>query len=513
MEFNNNLYKRQFILGPGFVDKLEGWNKIKINEDYFLTTHPCLETNSVKCGFLSLTMLGFALDYENPGYNNIEILYKLINRVKKTDDIFEFSAKLCGRYIIIFDNGSEPVIFNDTVGLRQIVYYKNNSNQYWCASQAGIIADLFGMRPDKKYLNDFFYNKEIIQNLTQWWPGDHTGFTEIRQLLPNHYLNLKTGKTIRFWPLQKDKIKQSPVNESAERASGILKSIMNSANKRFELAQGFTAGFDSRILLAASKDFLKNTIFFTKKNISLNKDSNDMKIPCIIASKLAIDYRVFKCDSKKINEELKEIFIFNTTPSRFNELDQLRILEVQSLFNAWPAKKVFVTGAYDGITKSHYNFKSKKLTPEVLASLAHMGGNKIAIKLFSDWLREEGVAIENTGYSILDIFYWEQRAGRWEAMLALEYDLVHETFAPFNCRELLTTILAVKAKYRRFPYYRFHRLLIKNLWPELLFFPINPVGKRFTIKKIVKDRIFNTDLGFLLLKKTRELFKKSQKRY
>jgi len=168
MEFKNNINNRQFILGPKFVNSLENWQKINIANNYFLTAHPSLDVNSVKHDNFSLTMLGFVLDYENPKDNNIEILFKLIKKIKIKDVIFDLTKKFCGRYIFIFSDYKGAWIFNDTTGLRQIVYTMGTIKESWVSSQADLIADLLELEQEKKYLKEFFYTPNIIKNLAQW---------------------------------------------------------------------------------------------------------------------------------------------------------------------------------------------------------------------------------------------------------------------------------------------------------------------------------------------------------
>jgi hypothetical protein len=62
--------------------------------------------------------------------------------------------------------------------------------------------------------------------------------------------------------------------------------------------------------------------------------------------------------------------------------------------------------------------------------------------------------------------------GKWQALSTLEYDLVHETFIPFNNRHLLKIMLAADPKKRK--KYDFYKMIIGELWPELLEIPVNP---------------------------------------
>jgi len=171
--------------------------------------------------------------------------------------------------------------------------------------------------------------------------------------------------------------------------------------------------------------------------LSLSEESEDILIPQNIANKFNINHTIYKCNNKEINKDLEKMFVNHLKPTRFNSKDQLRHTDIKNLINLWPKNNIFITGAINEITKQHYGYKSKKITPEILAYLANMNGNTIAIELFNQWLSEYRKTITGSNFKLLDIFYWEQRSGKWEAMIQLEYDLVHETLSPFNCRSFL----------------------------------------------------------------------------
>jgi hypothetical protein len=105
-----------------------------------------------------------------------------------------------------------------------------------------------------------------------------------------------------------------------------------------------------------------------------------------------------------------------------------------------------------------------------------MGNDVFATRSFEKWLN----GINDTfNYDVFDLFYWEQRCGNWLAMSQLEFDIAwKDIFTPFNCRELLVTMLAAKEKYRKPPKYKLYWEVMSQLWPEVLSVPINPQKKK-----------------------------------
>src|SRR5262249_41331855 len=86
------------------------------------------------------------------------------------------------------------------------------------------------------------------------------------------------------------------------------------------------------------------------------------------------------------------------------------------------------------------------------------------------WLKSIG----NT-YNVhpLDLFYWELRS-RFSAMDQGEWDIAQESFTPYNCRRYLATMLAVDERYRSHDDPIHYRLMIRNLWPDVLSEAVNP---------------------------------------
>jgi hypothetical protein len=103
-----------------------------------------------------------------------------------------------------------------------------------------------------------------------------------------------------------------------------------------------------------------------------------------------------------------------------------------------------------------------------------------------------GRAKKTNGIELLDLFYWEIIMGNWQAGATLEWDIVQDCLAPFNCRELLSTLLGVDAKYRDHDNPIWYKKLIQSLWPGLLLEPINP--KRFA--KQIREMLRNLLIKF-----------------
>lgn len=462
------LFRRQFILGPHFVQRLKSWRKLKIRDSLYLTVHPDLPLLQTDYRDMSLTLLGYILDPYEPKANDNDIINRLIRQINATDDIFQHTENLGGRWILILDDGEDIRLFNDATGLRQVFYTSDTSQTIWCASQPGIIAEELNLGIDDEARHEFIDSPEFKNNIEYWWPGDSSPFKEIQHLLPNHYLDLKKGVCIRYWPDKK--LDYISLEKGVEKSAEIVKGLIKSAFNRFDLAFTITAGLDTRVLLAASREVSGSVYYYTLLCYGLTKESPDVKIPSELLSKLGIKHSLIVCPSH-MDGEFKEIYKRNVSTAHDGWGNT-----AQGIYWHYPQEKVSVKGNAIEAARCFYyrTMKVEKVDARELAKLTEMGENPFAVKHFESWLSEaEGIA-NRCNINILDLFYWEQRMGNWQAMSQLEWDIAQEVFTPFNCRSLLTTLLSVDKKYRRPPDYKLFKKLIIYFWPEALAEKINP---------------------------------------
>ena len=113
-----------------------------------------------------------------------------------------------------------------------------------------MLARIAGLEPcleARKFVDGF------SRRVSQWWlPGDGQLFRGAKQLLPNHRLNLRTGETTRYW--NGDPAPEDSAEECMTRATARLSGLLRAAARRYPLAIGLSAGWDSRLILSACRD-------------------------------------------------------------------------------------------------------------------------------------------------------------------------------------------------------------------------------------------------------------------
>lgn len=467
------LYRRQFVLGPRFAEQLAGWKRITVTSNLNLTVHPDLQAQQVALDNNKITLLGYILDPNRPEATDAEILKDLLFKLNTCDDLddsFKWTDDFGGRWILIVDDGKEIRLFNDATGLRQVFYTTvSSSGEIWCASQPGMLAMLLNLEMDSEaveFINSYQKLNGIWSSKEYFWPGDTSPYREIVHLLPNHYLNLGTGVCRRFWP-SRNLISMGP-GEAVARCSQLLANIMNSAARRFPLALTLTAGLDTRMILASSRQIKDSVHYFTMIYWDRTKDSPDIKVPSRLLKKLGLKHHIIQCPDS-MEKEFADLYRANVTTAH----DVYGTI-AEGLYHYYSQDRVCVKGNCVEIAK----FRNRQpesddgtITPETLARVTRYPTHPFALKAFEKWLAD---AKCRSNISVWDLFQWEIKHGGWQAMSQLEWDIVQEVFTPFNCRSLLTTLLSVDESYRKIPDFTLYKSIIAELWPEVLSEPVNP---------------------------------------
>lgn len=463
------LYRRQFFLG---VDDLPGfpkWNRQEIAGKHRLCAHPDLPVTHSEMQGKSLTLLGYILDPDSPSANDRQIVEGLLGRFAKGSDLPSLTYRMGGRWVIIAHDGEKTVLFHDATGLRQIYYFRTGRQETVCASQPGLIAETFKILPDPQAI-EYIKSRGGSDSEVYWMPGDASQYQGVRAVLPNHRLDLNDGEVTRYWP-NDGHLQSISLDQGVTQAIGLLRGLLESARRRYPLSIAMTAGWDSRLMLALAKDAKADLYCYTLTYPDLSERSRDIWVPAKLLKNINLAHHIIKYP-ELIDRSFKAIFKRNSSA-----LHEAYCADAQALFDCYPSDRMCVTGDVAEIVKCYYRIAGgsrSKFSAAELASISKVGQHKFAINAFESWLSKI-TGDEQIG--LLDLFCWEQTAGRWHAQIRAEYDIAQESFAPLNCRKLLETMLSVGEQYRVAPDNQLFRRIISALWSELLLVPINPREK------------------------------------
>jgi hypothetical protein len=490
---DTRLFLKQFLIGPEVVAGLQGWKTVFVREDIVVTHHPDLNVVQVRGVQASLTLLGYLLDPLNPHADDETILQGLLAQCVSFEELRAATDKCGGRWVLIATHAERTRLFTDALGLRQAFFTPQlHRKGVWVCSQPGLLAECLGFEIDaagRAFVDSYTFRS----NAEYRWPAAATLYREVRHLLPNHWLDLSTGRSFRYWP--REPLLPVEPDVAADRLARLLPRMVEAAASRFDLALGITAGWDSRLVLAASRAVSDRLAYVTVRQNSMPDTAADLVVPARLLARLGLSHTV--------------ITAFPVMSAEFSYRFKRSVClahdhyggDAEALLTWSQRRKVAMTGS--GAEVGRCSFRSqlpdadrRSITAADLAHLQRMAIEKFAIHEFQLWLTG---AADRRGVKLLDLFEWEQGHGNWLAMTQLEFDSAwQDIFTPYNCRDVLVTLLSVDERYRKKPDYLLYRTAIARLWPDVLVEPINPktpanlatrVGRRLRRLRNIRRRL------------------------
>jgi len=461
------LFRRQFLLSPDSDARVAGWHARSLRRYGKVFVHPDLPVTQRSTAALELTLLGFAVDPRNANSTDAEILEAMMMRAKSARDVLKLSAILGGRWVLIAIDPQSGLLFTDPMGLRE-VYYLIGAEP-WCASQFRHIAQPLGLEIDSTIRDGFMSSNYAREHPEYFWPGDLTPYREIKHLTPNHFLDLDTMLPERFWP--DNQLPARSLAQCVDEAAPLFEGLLRGAHHRFPLALPITAGFDSRTILAATRSFAKDVFHYTLRPHDMNSDHEDLEITGRLLRQLGLQHHQIRCPSAT-SRDFWTLYDESVSPAH-----TIASRLAEGLSQEYRPGHVSLSGHGSEIYRCfYYHGGNHPLAVDGtwLANKVGMRGVPGAEEVFGSWLKGAQSAADSSGIMILDLFYWENRVGRWAANGQAQWDIVHERFTPSNCRVLLECMLSADRLNRLAPHYRLNQRLIRALWPELLRIPFNP---------------------------------------
>lgn len=438
-------------------------------------------------------IIGYIIDPYNPEFSNTDIIANLINKNSLKDALLE-AEDLSGRFVIIWGDEKNICLFHDATGFREIYYYLSSSTIF-CGSTPDIINKYAGIEQDKDESITEFINSAEYRS-SGFWIGNGTPLKHVYHLQPNFYLDLLNKGCLRYWPYENRK--EIDIKEAARTMAQILKGTMFCAAKRYVLHQALTAGYDSRLLLAAVKDHTDQIKFSVNKVQHTTNRVADIKIPRLVARKFNLDFEVVEIDNERVEADFREVYFRNNVFSRELHLPVFYDAHRKGFDNTY-----WVTGSFGNeVLRIIFPLKKRNITSLDIAKRFNYSKYSYAVHAIETWMNEAREVYNKYGYNLVNMFYWEQFTGNWETLGGSEGSIIREEIRPFNCRKLITTYISLKDKYRYKDHPVGHLMTIKYLWKDLLKVPVAAYINlpsywikrisRFIGLEITADRIYNS---------------------
>jgi hypothetical protein len=454
-------FRRQFLLTRSPIATLADWTCLQIDQ-YYLYVHPDLEVTESKGAPALVILIGYIFDPSNPAKRNEEIVSEIISLVNGFEDLIAAIKPFAGNYALIYRDETKLAILHDAYGVREI-YYCTQPNRVICGSQPNLLETFskpkLEITSSQNILDFYKYDMKPIR-LGRLWVGDETYYQDVRHLVPNHYLDIRLLTAKRYWPNRR--LERMDLHTAVMKSCNYLKGTLQAVTSRYAAMMAVTSGWDSRSLLAASKEIHDKIYYFINKEPPLNDKSPDIRIPRGIFNKLNIPFHIHDV-SGPVDEEFKKVFLSNTFWANEHLLP--------TIYNVYFKKhqdKVNLLGLGE-LGRVYYGEAPSDLDGYYLARSLKYKRSRYAIRQCERWLWEAGRIAQAFNVDIMKLFLWENLIANWGAVGNSESDIAIEEFDPYSSHYICEIMLSFDRTQGDL-----FKGMIKEMWPELLDFPFNP---------------------------------------
>ncbi len=285
------------------------------------------------------------------------------------------------------------------------------------------------------------------------------------RLLPNHAICLDDWQIKRIWPTNGAYL--SPGKDPGQTTALIADKVQSNVGAVVKEGRGYihlTAGFDSRMVLAASRPYIGSSIFETIRSSSLGT-----RLDCLIAAALAKRFGLAHEFLDFVEPGAHEVnsWLWRTGYCIYDAVTQLA-----ATIKKYDRRCHSLTGTCGEIGRAYYwsaaDINGDEVDAQTLVERLKLPVTAITLTKAEKWL--VGLPVSKPSL-IWDLAYIEQRLGCWGGPSVYGHDVSHPSLSPFNSRNIYKNILSLPEEYRCS--HDFVRAFIKRLWPDLLQVPFN----------------------------------------
>ena len=465
------MFKNHYILTNKNIKPPYVCRSYKIG-DYTLITGKEIQTfisNNKKFTLIGYTFHCYNSKTEQEIVNHLSIL--------ENEKILDEIDNLCGHFVLI-SNKKELKIYTDACSSFKVFYGKSDKYSF-IGSDPKILCQFhdFTFHTNKEK-NTFYQSEYFLRENTK--VGHHTRYKDIYQLVSNHCLLVTDLKSERVFP--RNQREELSMTDASKKLIPIFENIITQIKKRYTIFTSITAGYDSRLLMAATKKFSKNIRYYTFKLPDTSEELIDYTLPKKMCSDLGLDYLSIRIDhlDKETIKEIQSIY----------DLPKLR--PFQQYRNIFPENKkpnILLVGFVSEIAKNYLERVRVKDGKDVVRAI-HSPDNKYLSIYYQNWLKRNQTTINDLGYELLDFIHWEQDITNFAGQNTYYAHHYTNLFSIFNSREIIKIMLATNPKLRDGKDTTFFKYLIEKMWKDLLSYPFNPTRKNKIILLMKKIRIY-----------------------
>lgn len=405
-----------------------------------------------------LIILGDAVDLQTG--DALNLASTLLSDVSDIQSLIVKEYYIGGKYVIFYHYNDKYYIVGDATCSIPIYYINSVDRGFVSASNIWNIILRHDFEKDE-YLLRIRNGGDIFQAM----PYDYTVYKEVRQLLPNHYLEVTSEKiTVRRFVNQPEPELSLLPEEAAKKTLPWIKNLTKYYMSKYDVCCPITAGRDSRVVLAFLKTQNTRVPCYTIKHDYFSGEEQDLTVPVELCKKAGLPYSQIQ-DVNLSSEKIKEVDAI----LGFGMYSQ-QTLKIANTVQAFCQGRAIINGdiiGQVGKCSLHRDIPERLATPSYFLCKLHNYSKEAKIAL-KEWMDE--IKKSNESVSIFDLFSVENRMGRWAAQGNLIYNTIGQYyFNIFNSRCVIYTWTRVPRKMRKVS--TIHIELIKLLDIDLLDLP------------------------------------------
>lgn len=449
-------FKGQFLLSHNIDKPFQYWASVEL-QDWFL--HFCTALRLTKILDRGLNIVGYILGWAITSDGvllgeiySVGLSTSAPNFVETTERIIE---SLSGRFIAILISENHQRVYLDPAGQLSAVY---NNKSCEVASSLFLISEYTEPTGDLAQQLNF-------PEADAYFPFGITHSCDVWRLIPNHFLDLAIFEMIRHWPRDGEldiRTSEKPYEVAAQIGKKLQQNIQ-AISEVLPISIPLTAGMDSRMLLAASKNIFHNVQFHTIR-IPDQAAELDCKVAIAISRRFRLKHKILEWQkpSKKDLNDWQIRSGFACSGRTWTGVSTVRQLS--------PDLAVLV-GLCGEVGRSFlwtiHDFETLNIDASEILRRLGFPEHHLLLDGAMRWL--EALPAENP-FTILDLLYLEQRLGCWAGPSHIGH--IHNVqIVPLSDRAIFAMMLSLPDEYR------FSQCLapdlIRSLWPALLKFPFN----------------------------------------
>jgi hypothetical protein len=373
----------------------------------------------------------------------------------------EVVDRIRGTFVIRTQGSLPRRLYPDTGGTIPLVYCPRTKR---VGSSAGILLD--PAEYEARLVHDRVERLIRKEGMGSWIPGTLTAHDGVKRLLSNHYLDLDSWTAVRFWPRREDFSQDLDLDVAAGIVARDLSAFMRAVADEFKVGISLTAGYDTRILLAAAREVVHRVEFFTTAPEIRGIDQIMAKE---IAGALGLAHRTVPLLPASDSDTAAWDHAVGHAVLEGNRTSgpTLRGLDYDLILTG-----MFGEPGRSRLYRHDYaTINSKRLTPEaVLSRLSRPRDPEIVAEVARwmeglDWLPPSAV---------LDLAHMELKSGGWAMAQHAAQCAAKLEMNPIAQRSIRRAFLSVLPEEKGTE--ALFRRSIALMWPELLDFPVNRFG-------------------------------------